>query len=81
MLERSNKNGSKIRQLEKDKEGLENQLSSSQSRLADQEKLSAELIAKNESNRQEISNLTAAAHELRGVARKREMELMAEVEG
>ena len=66
MLERSDKNGSKIRQLEKDKERLENQLASSQSRLVDQEKLSPELIAKNESSRQEISNLTAAAHELRG---------------
>ena len=81
MLERSNRNGSRIRQLEKEKEGLETRLAASQSRLADQEKLSAELISKNESSRQEISNLTDAAHELRGAARKREMELMAEVEG
>ena len=81
MLERSDKNGSKISKLEKDKERLEKELATSQSKLADSEKLSAELIAKNDSSRQEILNLTATAHELRGAARKREMELEAEVEG
>ena len=80
MLERSNKNVSKIRLLEKNNEKLEKELATSQSKLADSEKLSAELIAQNEFGRQEISKLMAAAHELRGAARKREMELEAEVE-
>ena len=80
VLERYDQNDSTTKQLEKDKEGLEAQLSISQSKLADQEKLSAELIVQNESGRLEISKLTAAAHELRGSARKRELELMAEVE-
>ena len=80
VLERCDKNEATMKQLEQDKEGLEAQLSSSQSKLADQEKLSAELIVRNESGRLEISKLTAAAHELRGSARKRELELVAEVE-
>ena len=80
VLERYDKSDSTMKQLEKDKEGLEVQLSSSQNKLAEQEKLSAELIVQNESGRLEISKLTAAAHELRGSARKRELELMAEVE-
>ena len=80
VLERYDKSDSTMKQLEMDKEGLEVQLSSSQNKLAEQEKLSAELIVQNESGRLEISKLTAAAHELRGSARKREMELLAEVE-